>query len=155
MIPLHLEILLKLKIAELFGKVSVIENNNNNIHTINTIQYKNIIPDTKNHHNNLIGKIICNKFNFYYIPLKFIENYEKNNIGIPICYTINICPFCSGIILDNEVQSKYYKMIKKKELESVINKDTNQDVDIDVTMIISDNIYKILKTNFCFELVKN
>ena len=152
MVPLDLEILLKLKIAELFGKVSVIEKNN-----INTINYKNIIPDIKNHHNNLIGKIVCSKFDFYYIPLKFIENYENNNIGIPICYNINICPFCSGIILENEVQYKYYRLMKNKEI--VINPDANQDVDIDInidiTMLISDDIYKLLKTKYCFELVKS
>jgi hypothetical protein len=149
MVPLHLEILLKLKIAELFGKVSVIDKHNKNI---TTIQYKNIIPDTTQHNNNLIGKIVCNRFDFYYIPLKFIENYENNSIGIPICYNIDICPFCSGIILDNEVQYKYYKMIKNMEL--VINTDTNININIDNSIIISNNIYQILKTKFCFELVK-
>jgi hypothetical protein len=149
MIPEHLEILLKLKVAEVFGKVSVIEKNNKNI---TTIHYKNIIPDTSHHHNNLIGKIVCTKFDFYYIPLTYIDNYEQKKEGLSICHTIDICPFCSGIILESELESKYYKMMKKKEL--VMNLDNDPDIDLDSAMTISDDIYKVLKKYFCFELIK-
>jgi hypothetical protein len=146
MISLHsdiLLILLQLKIAELFGKIPVIEKNN-----INSIKYKYIVPDTKNHHNNLIGKVGYSRigyttFDFYYIPLDLIEKYEQKTIGIPICSHISICPFCFGIQLDSDDQNKYYKMMKKKD----INK--NWDGNIDMA------IYNLLKDKFCFELVKN
>ena len=72
MLPLHLEILLKLKVAELFGNIPIINKDNN----INIIHYKNIIPDTKQHHNNLIGKIVCNKFDFYYSQIPYIVSYR-------------------------------------------------------------------------------
>jgi hypothetical protein len=145
MIPVHLEILLKLKIAKYFGTIPIINKDDNNI---NTIHYKNIIPEPKQHHNNLMGKIVSNKFDFYYIPLKYIDNYEQKKEGLSICYNIDICPFCSGIILESELESKYYKMMKKKEL--VMNLDT----DSDSAITMSDEIYKVLKTKFCFELVK-
>ena len=162
---LHLEILLKLKIAKLFGKVPV-NGKNNGKNKCNYVQYKDIIPDTKHHYNNLMGKIVCNNYDFYYVPLKFIENYEHNNIGISICSNIEICPFCSGIILDSESQYKYYKMMQNKkniEIEIEIYTDTNIDTNIDtntntdtnLSIIISDEIYKLLNTNFCFEIVKN
>jgi hypothetical protein len=150
MLPLYLDILLKIKSAKLFGKVSVIEKNG-----IDTIPFKNIRINTKNHHNNLIGKVECNDYNecnnnnlnfrFYYIPLKFIDNYELKNIGIEIVSNIAVCPFCFGIHLDSEEQYKYYKMIKKKEQRH------NLGDDID---IISDELYKLLKEHFCFELIK-
>lgn len=149
MVPFHLEILLKLKIAEVFGTIPIINKDNTNI---DTIYYKNILPEPKQHHNNLMGKIISNKCNFYYIPLTYIDNYEQKQEGLSICYTIDICPFCSGIILESGDQSKYYKMMKKKELE--LTQDTNQDIDLDITLSMSDDIYKVLKTKFCFELVK-
>ena len=140
MLPLHLTILLKLKSAELFGKVSVIEKNG-----IDTIPYKDIIINTKNHYNNLIGKVECNTtFRFYYIPLKCIENYEVKNSGMEIYSQIEICPFCFGIYLDSEEQYNYYKMMKKKEQEQDMNLDT-----------ITDAIYTLLKENFCFEFIKS
>jgi hypothetical protein len=153
MLPLYLDILLKIKSAELFGKVSVIEKNG-----IDTIPYRNIRIYTKNHQNNLIGKVECNdyndcndcnnnniKFRFYYIPLKFIDNYELKNIGIEIYPNISVCPFCFGIHLDSEEQYNYYKMIKKKEQKH----DLCDDIDI-----ISDELYTLLKEHFCFELIK-
>ena len=127
MIPLYLEYLLKIKIAEIVGKLPVNTKNN-----INTIQYKNILLDNKNHYNNLIGKVVLDNFNFYYVPINLIENYENNQIGIPICYHIYICPFCFGIQLDIEEQMKLYKIIT---LDSEIN--------------------QLLKDKFCFEIVKN
>ena len=143
MLPLHLNILLKLKIAELFGKVSVIEKDG-----IDTIPYKDIIINTKNHYNNLIGKVECNtNFSFYYIPLKCIENYELKNSGVEIYSQIEICPFCFGIYLDSEEQYKYYKMMKNKEQEQDMNLDINLDT-------ITDTIYTLLKENFCFEFIK-
>ena len=58
----YLEYLLKIKISELFGTLPITIKN-----YINFISFKNVIPDTKNHHNNLIGKVSCKKFIFYYI----------------------------------------------------------------------------------------
>jgi hypothetical protein len=155
MLPLHLNILLKVRIAELFGKVSVIEKN-----SIKTIPYKHIHINIKNHYNNLIGKVEChtntNKFMFYYIPLKTIENYEFKNSGVEIISEISICPFCFGIHLDSEEQYKYYKMIKKKEKEQDTNLDTNLDPNLDPNLdtTIPDDIYKILKEHFCFDFIK-
>lgn len=153
MLPLYLDILLKIKSAKLFGKVSVIEKNG-----IDTIPFKNIHIYTKNHHNNLIGKVECNDYNdynecnnnnfnfrFYYIPLKFIDNYELKNIGIEIASNIAVCPFCFGIHLDSEEQYKYYKMIKTKEQKP----DLGDGIDI-----ISDELYKLLKEHFCFDFIK-
>jgi hypothetical protein len=145
MLPLYLEILLKLKIAERFGKVSVIEKNG-----INTIPFKNILIYTKNHHNNLIGKVECNdnKSMFYYIPLNTIDNYELKNSGMEIYSQISVCPFCFGIYLDTEEQYKYYKMMRQKE-----EKDTNLDTNLDTT--ITDELYTLLKEYFCFDFIKN
>jgi hypothetical protein len=145
MLPLYLDILLKIKIAELFGKVSVIEKNG-----IDTISFKNIHIYTKNHHNNLIGKVECNDYNnnnfmFYYIPLKCIENYEVKNSGIEIYSQLSVCPFCFGIHLDIEEQYNYYKMMKNKEMIYFLG---------DGIDIISDELYKLLKEHFCFELIK-
>jgi hypothetical protein len=150
MLPLYLDILLKIKIAELFGKVSVIEKDG-----IDTIQYKYIITNTKNHYNNLIGKVECNtnhNFSFYYIPLKCIENYEVKNRSLEIYSQIEICPFCFGIYLDTEEQYKYYKMMKKKEQEHDMSVDINLDTNLDT---ITDTIYTLLKENFCFEFIKS
>ena len=145
MLPLHLNILLKLKIADLFGKVSVIEKDG-----IDTIHYKDIITNTKNHDNNLIGKVECNiTFNFYYIPLKCIENYEVKNSGVEIYSQIEICPFCFGIYLDSEEQYKYYKMMKNKEKKQDMN------LDINLETPITDTIYTLLKEHFCFDFIKN
>ena len=147
MLPLHLNILLKLKIAELFGKVSVIEKDG-----IDTIPYKDIIIYTKNHYNNLIGKVECNtnhNYNFYYIPLKCIENYEVKTSGMEIYSQIEICPFCFGIYLDSEEQYKYYKMMKNKKQEQDMN------LDINLETPITDTIYTLLKENFCFDFIKN
>ena len=147
MLPLYLEILLKIKIAELFGKVSVIEKNG-----IDTIPYKNIITNTKNHYNNLIGKVECKtdtNFSFYYIPIKCIENYEVKNSGMKIYSQIEICPFCFGIYLDTEEQYNYYKMMKKKAQKQ----DMNLDMNLDNT--ISDVLYTLLKEHFCFEFIKS
>ena len=138
MIPLHLDILLKLQIANLFGKVSVIEK-----YGMNTIPFKHIRVNSKKHNNNLIGKVECNtnhNFNFYYIPLKCIEDYEFKNIGMELYSQISVCPFCFGIHLDSVEQYKYYKMMKKKE--------TNE------TDTISDELYTLLKEHFCFEFIK-
>ena len=145
MVPLHLDILLKFKIANLFGKIPVVQKNSKKI---NSIPYKNIIPDCKNHHNNLIGKIICHDFDFYYIPFIFIENYEQKKSGIAIYSNcdIEICPFCFGIQLDIEEQNKFYKMMKKKDMDASDASDTSN--------TITDDIYKLLKKYFCFELVK-
>ena len=144
--PLYLEILLQLKTAEIFGNIPVIEKNK-----INYVQYKNISIDTKNHHNNLIGKVVCKNFKFYYIPLKFIDNYDQSYIGIPICSNIDICPFCFGIQLDIDKQYKYYKIMKeheyKEDHDSIIFNDISND--------ISNDIYKILKKKFCFEIINN
>ena len=134
MIPLYLDVLLKLKIVDIFGKIPVIKKNN-----INFLQYKYIVTDTKNHNNNLIGKVGYNKYVFYYIHIELIEKYEKKDLGIPICSHISICPFCFGIQLDIDEQYKYYDMIK--------NKDTNESD-------MPDTIYNLLKDKFCFELVK-
>ena len=131
MLPLNLNILLQLKIVELFGKIPVNEKNG-----INKIPYKKIKLNTKNHHNNLMGKVECHKFIFYYIPIKYIEIYEQQNIGISICSHITICPFCFGIQLDIEEQYNYYT--------KMMNLDMN----------ITDDTYKLLKENFCFELIK-
>ena len=140
MLPLHLNILLKIKIAELFGKVSVIEKYN-----IDSIPFKNIIINTKNHHNNLIGKVECyNNLNFYYIPIKCIENYEIKDIGIDIYSDLSICPFCSGIQLDIDEQYKYYKIMKKKDCENNAN----------LTYNLSNDIYILLQERFCFDLIK-
>ena len=146
MLPIYLELLLKVKIAELFGKLHV---NKNNINNINTIQYKNILLDTKNHKNNLIGKILCNNFSFYYVPIKFIEKYENNGSGIPICYHINICPFCFGIQLDIEEQLKIYDILNNKNeiLDDNYNYDDNDDNNNKMNMFI--------RSNFCFEIAKN
>jgi hypothetical protein len=138
MLPIYLELLLKVKIAELFGKLHV---NKNNINNINTIQYKNVLLDTKNHKNNLIGKILCNNFSFYYVPIKFIEKYENNGSGIPICYHINICPFCFGIQLDIEEQLKIYDMLNNKN--EILDDNNN------------DKMNMFIRSNFCFEMVKN
>jgi len=141
MLPLYLDILLKLKIAELFGKVLVNEKNG-----IDTIPYKDIITNTKNHYNNLIGKVECNtnhNYSFYYIPLKCIENYEVKNSGMEIYSQIEICPFCFGIYLDSEEQYNYYKMMKHKETGDIPS-DT-----------ITDELYTLLKENFCFDFIKN
>ena len=151
MLPLYLDILVKIKIAYLFGKVSVIEKNG-----IIAIPYKDINTNTKNHYNNLIGKVECNtntnnnKYMFYYIPLKNIENYELKNIGIEIYPNILVCPFCFGIHLDIEEQYKYYKMMKKKE--QVKKDEKNMNINLNTT--ITDDMYKILKNHFCFELIK-
>jgi hypothetical protein len=126
---LYLDYLLKLKIAELFGFLPVNIKNN-----INSIPFKNIITNTKNHKNNLIGKVVCQNFMFYYIPLHLIDQYEQNNIGIPICHHINVCPFCFGIQLDNEEQLKLYKLI---------NKDSDE----------LNNMTILIKDKFCFDMV--
>ena len=136
MLPLHLNILLKVKIADLFGKVSVIEKNG-----INTIPFKHILKKPKNHYNNLIGKVECHtnhNYNFYYIPLKCIENYEVKHSGIEIYSKISVCPFCFGIHLDIEEQYKYYKMMKNKETSDTI----------------TDELYTLLKEHFCFDFIK-
>ena len=136
MLPLHLDILLKIKIADLFGKVTVIEKNG-----IHTIPFKHILIYTKNHNNNLIGKVECHtnhNYNFYYIPLKCIENYEVKHSGIEIYSQISVCPFCFGIYLDSEEQYKYYKMMKKKETSDTI----------------TDELYTLLKEHFCFDFIK-
>ena len=131
---LYLEYLLKLKIAELFGFVPV-----NSKNGIKSIPFKNVITDTKNHNNNLVGKVVCQNFMFYYIPLHLIEQYEKNNIGIPICTHINVCPFCFGIQLDCEEQLKLYKLI---------NKDSENSDEL-------NNMTILIKDKFCFDMVKN
>ena len=126
---LYLDYLLKLKIANLFGILPVTKTNG-----INGIPYKNVITDTKNHKNNLIGKVVCQNFMFYYIPLHLIEQYEQNNIGISICPHINVCPFCFGIKLDSEEQLKLYKLIIKDSEEI-------------------DNMTILIKDKFCFDMV--
>lgn len=126
---LYLDYLLKLKIAELFGFLPVNIKNN-----INSIPFKNIITNTKNHKNNLIGKVVCQNFMFYYIPLDLIEQYEQNTIGISICHHINVCPFCFGIQLDSEEQLKLYKLI---------NKDSDE----------LNNMTILIKDKFCFDMV--
>jgi len=145
MLPLYLDILLKIKIINLFGKVSVIEKDG-----IDTIPYKDIITNTKNHDNNLIGKVECNtnhNYNFYYIPLNTIDNYELKNSGMEIYPQLSICPFCFGIYLDIEEQYKYYKMMRQKE-----EKDMNLDMNLDTT--INDELYILLKEHFCFDFIK-
>ena len=142
MLPLDLNILLKVKIATLFGKVPVVEKNG-----ITHIPFKNININTKKHNNNLIGKVEYNtnhNYNFYYIPNKYIENYEFKNIGIEIYSDLSICPFCLGIYLDINEQYKYYKIIKKIEYE---NSDTLSDN-------ITDDIYILLQERFCFDFIK-
>ena len=131
---LYLQYILKLKIAEIFGKIPVIKKNN-----VNIIPYTHIIHDTQNHKNNLIGKVLSNNFGFYYIPLHIIENYEAKNIGISICSHIDICPFCFGIHLDIEEQVKLYNILNNQEIydEPDIN-----------------NLNKIIRDKYCFELVK-
>ena len=131
MLPLYLEYILKINIANKFGNIPVIEKNG-----ITTLSYKNIIIDTKKHHNNLMGKVeICSpKFMFYYIPTKLIEKYDIHNIGIPICHNILICPFCFGIQLSIEEQNKLYTKLNNMEFTNDIN--------------------ILLRKNFCFELVK-
>jgi len=131
---LYLQYILKIKIAEIFGKISVIKKNN-----INTISYKDIIHDTKNHNNNLIGKVLSNNFEFYYIPLKLIENYETNNIGVSICSHIDICPFCFGIHLEIEEQLKLYNILNNQEIAN--------EPEI-------KNMNKLIRDKYCFELVK-
>ena len=133
MLPLYLEYFLKLKIAEIFGNLPVNENNN-----VKNIPYKKILIDTKNHNNNLIGKVVLNNFMFYYIPIKLLENYENNSIGIPICYHIDICPFCFGIQLEIENQIKLYKLIKDSEDSEEIK-----------------YMNSLIKNKFCFDMVKN
>ena len=142
MLPLHLDILLKVKIADLFGKVSVIEKNG-----INTIPFKHILKKPKNHYNNLIGKVECHtnyNYNFYYIPNTCIENYELKHSGMEIVSQISICPFCFGIHLDTEEQYKYYKMMKNKETSDIS----------DTSDTITDELYTILKKHFCFDFIK-
>ncbi len=126
---LYLDYLLKLKIANLFGILPV-----NRTNGINSIPFKNVITDTKNHKNNLIGKVVCQNFMFYYIPLHLIEQFEQHNIGIPICPHINVCPFCFGIQLDSEEQLKLYKLI---------NKDSDE----------LNNMTILIKDKFCFDMV--
>ena len=148
MLPLHLDILLKVKIAELFGKVSVIEKNG-----INTIPFKHILKKPNNHYNNLIGKVECytnHNYNFYYIPNTCIENYELKHSGMKIVSEISICPFCFGIHLDTEEQYKYYKMMKRKEQDMTI--DMNLDMTLDTT--ITDELYTLLREHFCFDFIK-
>jgi len=136
----YLEYLLKIKISELFGTLPITIKNN-----INFIAFKNVIPETKNHHNNLIGKVSCKKFIFYYIPLQVIENYENNAIGIPICNDILVCPFCFGIQLPIEEQSKLYDMLNMNNLEGDISNETNQ---------IND-IQEYIRSKYCFEMLNS
>ena len=77
------------------------------------------------------------------MPIKFIEKYENNGSGIPICYHINICPFCFGIQLDIEEQLKIYDMLNNK---NEILDDNNND---------NDKMNMFIRSNFCFEMVKN
>jgi len=110
MFRLYLEFFLKIKISEMFGILPISINN-----SINFIKFKNVISNSKIHHNNLIGKVSCYNFNFYYIPFELIENYEINKIGIPICDDMYVCPFCFGIQLPLEEQIKLYYMFNKSE----------------------------------------
>jgi hypothetical protein len=126
---LYLEYLLKIKISEVFGVLPV-----NNKNSINIIPFKNINTDTKNHNNNLFGKVVCRDFMFYYIPLNLIEKYEQSKIGIPISYHINVCPFCFGIQLDIEEQIKLYNILNK----NLDNLELNT----------------LIKDKYCFEIVK-
>ena len=131
MLPLYLEYVLKINIANKFGNITVIEKNG-----ITTLPYENIITNIKKHHNNLMGKVeICSpKFMFYYIPTKLIEKYETHSIGIPICHNISICPFCFGIQLSIEEQHKLYKQLNN--------------------MVFNDDINILIKEKYCFELIK-
>lgn len=132
---LYLEYLLKIKISEIFGILQVNSKKYiDGINGINTIPFKNIITSTKNHHNNLFGKVVCRDFMFYYIPLNLIENYEQNNIGIPISHHINVCPFCFGIQLDIEEQLKLYNMLN--------------------TNINNLELNNLIKDKYCFEMAK-
>jgi hypothetical protein len=135
---LYLEYLLKIKIAEIFGILPV--NSKKYINGINTIPFKNIITNTKNHNNNLFGKVVCRDFMFYYIPLNLIENYENNNIGIPISHHINVCPFCFGIQLDIEEQLKLYNMLNTNINNSELN--------------TLNNLNNLIKDKYCFEMAK-
>ena len=131
MLPIHLQYILKINIANKYGTVPVIEKDG-----IKTVPYKNIITNTKNHHNNLIGKIeiFSPKFMFFYIPTNFIEKYDKYSIGLPICYNISICPFCFGIQLPIEEQNILYKKLN--------------------IMDFNDDINTLIQDKFCFELIK-
>ena len=123
--------LLKIKIADLFGILPVCIKNN-----ITLISFKSIVSDTKQHHNNLIGKVSCkNNFTFFYIPFELIENYEINKIGIPIYNDIYVCPFCFGIQLSLDDQNKLYNILNNVTPES------------DLEM----NIY--LRSKFCLDLL--
>ena len=110
MFRLYLEFFLKIKISEMFGILPISINN-----SINFIKFKNVISNSKIHHNNLIGKVSCYNFNFYYIPFELIENYEINKIGIPICNDMYVCPFCFCIQLPLEEQIKLYNILNKSE----------------------------------------
>jgi len=129
---LYLEYLLKIKISEIFGNLPV--NSKKYKNCIDIIPFKNIITDTKNHNNNLFGKVVCHDFLFYYIPLNIIEKYEQTNVGIPISYNINVCPFCFGIQLDIEEQIKLYNILNK----NLDNLELNT----------------LIKDKYCFEIVK-
>ena len=138
---LYLEYLLKIKIAEIFGILPVNSKKYiNGINGINSIPFKNIITKPKNHHNNLFGKVVCRDFMFYYIPLNLIENYENNNIGIPISHHINVCPFCFGIQLDIEEQLKLYNMLNTNINNSELN--------------VINTLNNLIKDKYCFEMVK-
>jgi hypothetical protein len=138
---LYLEYLLKIKIAEIFGILPVNSKKYiNGINSIYTIPFKNIIINTKNHHNNLVGKVVCRDFMFYYIALNLIENYEQNNIGIPISQHINVCPFCFGIQLDIEEQLKLYNILKTNLDNSELN--------------AINSLNNLIKNKYCFEIAK-
>lgn len=129
--------LLKIKKAEIFGTLPIHIKNYTNF-----VSFKTVISNSKNHHNNLIGKVCFkNNFKFYYIPFELIENYEINKIGIPICNDIYICPFCFGIQLSLEDQSKLYNLLNN------IDNEINNNVEVNLEM----NIY--IRSKFCIDLL--
>ena len=131
MLPSHLEYFLLQKIATIFGNIPIIEKNG-----MKTVKYKNIICDINNHHNNLIGKVNCPNFEFYYLPITILENYDKNQVGINIYTNIDICPFCFGIQLPLDEQIKLYGKFNAEN------------------SIENNNIYNFIKMHYCFELAK-